>query len=65
MDLMIVGERVLNPSIGEMATVQFNGNIKGQDFVGIEYDNPVGKYNGTYEGIQYFRCEEKHGAFLK
>ena len=51
MDLMIVGERVLNPSIGEMATVQFNVNIKGLYFVGIAYDNPVGKCNGTYEGI--------------
>eukprot|EP00834_Sanchytrium_tribonematis_P000451 NODE_8_length_66115_cov_0.981823.p36 type:complete len:217 gc:universal NODE_8_length_66115_cov_0.981823:12265-12915(+) len=34
-------------------------------FVGIEYDEPVGKHNGTVDKKTYFTCAEKHGALLR
>jgi dynactin complex subunit len=47
------------------ATVRFIGLINDNEFYGIEYDLPVGKYDGTYENTHYFVCEPKHGAFVK
>ncbi|KAJ3256261.1 hypothetical protein HK103_005624 [Boothiomyces macroporosus] len=34
-------------------------------FVGVQYDEPVGKHNGTVEGKSYFTCPNKHGVFLR
>ena len=46
--------------------MRFIGQIKNQEFFGIEYDElNVGKYNGEYEGVRYFTCAEKQGAFVK
>ncbi|KAJ3272766.1 hypothetical protein HDV01_005294 [Terramyces sp. JEL0728] len=33
--------------------------------LGVQYDEPVGKHNGTVEGKSYFTCPNKHGAFLR
>ncbi|CAE6418179.1 unnamed protein product [Rhizoctonia solani] len=35
------------------------------DWVGIEYDEPVGKNDGSVQGERYFTCSEKHGAFVR
>ena len=32
--------------------------------VGIEFDSPVGKNDGSYDGKQYFSCPPKHGSFF-
>ncbi|KAJ3321186.1 hypothetical protein HDV06_004529 [Boothiomyces sp. JEL0866] len=34
-------------------------------FAGVQYDEPVGKHNGTVQGKSYFTCPNKHGAFLR
>ena len=31
----------------------------------FQYDEPVGKHNGTVEGKKYFECQNKYGAFVK
>jgi tubulin-folding cofactor B len=33
-------------------------------WVGVEFDEPVGKHTGTVAGKKYFECPDKHGAFL-
>ena len=33
-------------------------------WVGLELQEPTGKHNGTVENKVYFRCKEKHGAFI-
>lgn len=35
------------------------------DWVGIVFDEPVGKHNGTVAGTQYFKCDSMHGVFVR
>lgn len=34
-------------------------------WVGVEYDEPLGKHDGTVDGEAYFNCRPNHGAFLR
>lgn len=34
-------------------------------WVGIEYDEPVGKNNGTVKGVKYFECTNMYGGFVR
>ncbi|KAG9292653.1 hypothetical protein G9A89_007025 [Geosiphon pyriformis] len=34
-------------------------------WVGIEYDEPFGKHDGTVQGEHYFKAAPKHGAFVR
>ena len=37
----------------------------GVTWVGIQYDEPVGKNDGSVDGHRYFTCEPNHGAFVR
>lgn len=47
--------------------VQYIGttDFKPGYWIGIQYDEPVGKNNGSVKGRQYFQCPDKHGGFVK
>ncbi|CAG8553950.1 10474_t:CDS:2 [Paraglomus occultum] len=34
-------------------------------WVGIEFDEPVGKHDGMVQGERYFQCRPKHGVFVR
>lgn len=34
-------------------------------WVGVEFDEPIGKHSGTVDDIAYFSCRNKHGAFIR
>ncbi|KAG9042536.1 hypothetical protein FS837_010743 [Tulasnella sp. UAMH 9824] len=50
-------------------TVRFVGPTQfgkaGGEWIGVEYDEPVGKNDGSVEGVRYFTCTPKHGGFVR
>jgi len=47
--------------------IQFIGKVHFQPgwWIGIHYDEPMGKNDGSVEGKRYFTCPPKFGAFLR
>ncbi|KAK4881609.1 hypothetical protein RN001_004928 [Aquatica leii] len=69
-DSIIVGSRckvtVLNQPT-KLGVVLYKGPVEqlsGQ-WVGVKYDEPLGKHDGTFKGKQYFKCPPKYGSFVK
>ncbi|XP_052056474.1 centrosome-associated protein 350 isoform X2 [Apodemus sylvaticus] len=59
-----IGDRVLIGNV-QPGTLRFKGETdfaKGF-WAGVELDKPEGNNNGTYDGIVYFVCKDKHGIF--
>ncbi|CAJ0578486.1 unnamed protein product, partial [Mesorhabditis spiculigera] len=48
-------------------SVAFIGETEFQPgtWIGINYDEAVGKNNGTVKGTKYFTCAENHGSFVR
>ncbi|RHZ88458.1 hypothetical protein Glove_22g95 [Diversispora epigaea] len=34
-------------------------------WIGLQYDEPVGKHDGSVQGERYFTCPDKYGAFVR
>ncbi|KAI8925712.1 CAP Gly-rich domain-containing protein [Entophlyctis helioformis] len=66
-----VGSRCLvaaaDGELEKRGTVRFVGKVdfKPGFWVGVEYDEPVGKHNGTVQGKKYFDAKAGSGAFLR
>ncbi|XP_017465073.1 PREDICTED: tubulin-folding cofactor B [Rhagoletis zephyria] len=47
-------------------TIRYKGPIDGKKgiFIGVEYDEPLGKNNGSIEGKSYFSCAPNYGGFV-
>lgn len=61
--------RVINIEGERRGTVKFLGVITMLDpeapWVGIEFDEPVGKNDGSINGQRFFEARAKHGSFVK
>ena len=68
MDLKI-GQRVLIKQSEKvhLATLKWQGELpakKGLWYGGV-YDEPIGKHDGTYNGVSYFPCAHPYGSFVR
>ncbi|KNE67866.1 hypothetical protein AMAG_12584 [Allomyces macrogynus ATCC 38327] len=57
-----------DPNAGtKRGVVKFVGKVdfKPGHWVGVEYDEPVGKHDGAVQGKAYFAARNKHGAFVR
>merc|ERR1711939_1160981 len=65
---MKVGDRCEVTLGGKRGVVQYVGKIHQIApgwWVGVQYDEPVGKNDGTVKGKKLFECPPKYGGFLR
>lgn len=61
------GERVLLDGKNK-AQVAYFGPVHfshDDDWVGIVFEEPIGKHDGTIAGTEYFKCDSMHGLFVR
>jgi tubulin-folding cofactor B len=50
-----------------LGSVMYTGPVETLPgfWIGVKYDEPLGKNNGMFKGKTYFECPDNYGAFVK
>ena len=67
-EVFVVGQRISIPGKdGALGCTRFVGQTSFMDgtWVGVELDAPIGKHDGTVDGVRYFSCKPLHGLMLR
>ncbi|KAG5507581.1 hypothetical protein JKF63_06530 [Porcisia hertigi] len=67
-DRIKVGDRCCCRPGERLGTVRYVGRVaslKPGYWVGVEFDEPVGKSNGTVKGVKLFECTDLYGGVLR
>jgi dynactin complex subunit len=67
MSSVLVGTRVQikeKDFVGSVAYVGLTEFATGK-WIGVVLDEAKGKNNGAVQGKQYFKCDDKHGMFVR
>jgi len=61
-----IGDKCVDRDQRRAGVVRFVGTTSFGSgwWVGVEFELPLGKNDGTVEGVKYFECSPKHGSFL-
>ena len=66
---LLPGDRCLTAPGGRPAQVKYVGfSLQGMPkgyWIGVQYDEKVGKNDGRCNGRRYFRCPPGHGGFVR
>nr|XP_018917963.1 PREDICTED: tubulin-folding cofactor B [Bemisia tabaci] len=70
MEQMKIGMRCMVKAPGKAkrkGTIKFIGTLasKSGNWIGVQYDEPLGLNDGTCGGVRYFECPPKYGGFVK
>lgn len=63
-----IGDRCEVEPGGKRGVVKFVGRaetVAPGFWVGVQYDEPLGKHDGTVKGKRYFDCPPRHGGLLR
>ena len=61
-EVRVEGQSAKRGEVAYIGIVEFK---PGQMWIGVKYDEPVGKNNGTVQGKSYFECRSKFGGFVR
>jgi len=60
-EVHVVSQPVKRGTIMYIGQVHFKPGV----WIGVKYDEPLGKNNGSVDNKRYFDCQDKYGAFVR